>query len=142
MTFNLFLKSSKAAHTVMGYNPKKTEIPKESIYRFNFLSEEELKSSKFDVVVVGSGAGGGVVAKELSEAGLKVLVVERGKHVDHEDEPLTEGKAMEELYDRAGFLQTSNGGCAVLEGSCFGGGTTVNWAACLQVRNFRTPSSG
>lgn len=35
---------------------------------------------KVNVVVVGSGAGGAVVAKELSEAGLTVALLERGKH--------------------------------------------------------------
>ncbi|MDR7543854.1 MAG: GMC family oxidoreductase [Armatimonadota bacterium] len=35
-----------------------------------------------DVVVVGCGAGGGVVAKELGEAGLSVLVVEAGRRFD------------------------------------------------------------
>lgn len=134
MTFNLYLRSSKAAHSVMGYKPDRTEVPKKAVFRFDFITEEELKSAKFDAVIVGSGAGGGVVAKELSEAGLKVLVVERGKHVEHEEEPLTEGEAIEELYDKACFLQTANGGCAIIEGSCFGGGTTVNWAASLQVR--------
>ena len=37
----------------------------------------------FDAIVVGSGISGGWVAKELCERGLKTLVLERGRHVDH-----------------------------------------------------------
>lgn len=37
----------------------------------------------FDVIVVGSGMSGGWAAKELCERGLKVLVVERGRHIEH-----------------------------------------------------------
>jgi choline dehydrogenase-like flavoprotein len=36
----------------------------------------------FDAVVVGSGASGGWVAKELSEAGLRVALVEAGRKLD------------------------------------------------------------
>src|SRR5687767_7044391 len=37
----------------------------------------------FDAIVVGSGISGGWVAKELCERGLKTLVIERGRHIDH-----------------------------------------------------------
>ena len=39
----------------------------------------------FDAIVVGSGISGGWVAKELCERGLKTLVIERGRHVEHRD---------------------------------------------------------
>jgi choline dehydrogenase-like flavoprotein len=41
-----------------------------------------------DVIVIGSGAGGGVIAKELGESGLKVVVLEAGKwYRPHDDYP-------------------------------------------------------
>jgi choline dehydrogenase-like flavoprotein len=37
-------------------------------------------SERFEVVVIGSGAGGGVVAGELAERGRSVLLLEAGGH--------------------------------------------------------------
>lgn len=37
----------------------------------------------FDAIVIGSGISGGWAAKELCERGLKTLVLERGKHIEH-----------------------------------------------------------
>ncbi len=37
----------------------------------------------FDAIVIGSGMSGGIAAKELCERGLKVLVLERGRKVEH-----------------------------------------------------------
>ena len=39
-------------------------------------------SKQYDVIIVGSGAGGGMATKVLSEAGLKVAVVESGPYYD------------------------------------------------------------
>jgi choline dehydrogenase-like flavoprotein len=46
----------------------------------NIKSEKE---NTYDAIVVGSGISGGWAAKELTEKGLKVLMLERGKNVEH-----------------------------------------------------------
>ena len=38
---------------------------------------------QFDAIVVGSGITGGWAAKELTQAGLKVLMIERGREIVH-----------------------------------------------------------
>ncbi len=51
-----------------------------------------MSQTHVNVVIVGAGAGGGVVAKELSEAGLSVVLFERGRwpsYEDHTDDELT-----------------------------------------------------
>ena len=37
----------------------------------------------FDAIVVGSGISGGWAAKELTERGLRVLLLERGRNIEH-----------------------------------------------------------
>lgn len=46
-----------------------------------------LKRQEFDAVVVGSGITGGWAAKELTEKGLRTLVLERGRDQEHRDYP-------------------------------------------------------
>lgn len=41
------------------------------------------KSTEYDAIVVGSGISGGWAAKELTEKGLRVLLLERGRNVEH-----------------------------------------------------------
>jgi choline dehydrogenase-like flavoprotein len=70
-----------------------------------------MQAQEFDAIVVGSGISGGWAAKELTEKGLRVLVLERGRNVEHIKDYVnaTKGaweyahrggrtKAMEELY--------------------------------------------
>ncbi len=87
-----------------------------------------------DTVIVGSGAGGGVVAGELAEAGHEVIVVEKGPYVAEDGFTQREVEMLATLYEAGGALTTTDLGVSVLAGSCLGGGTTVNWAAA-----FRTP---
>jgi len=43
----------------------------------------QLQSETFDAIVVGSGISGGWAAKELTERGLRVLMLERGQNIEH-----------------------------------------------------------
>lgn len=84
-----------------------------------------------DVVVVGSGSGGGVVAGELAIAGLDVVVLEQGgAHADDEF-PASELPALEELYWRGGMVPSRDGTIAILAGATLGGGSTINWQNCV-----------
>ncbi|RHW25510.1 oxidoreductase [Nocardioides immobilis] len=86
-----------------------------------------------DVVVVGSGAGGGTAAGVLAAAGLDVVVLEAG---DYHDERHFDGG------EETGFLTlyalapqaTAEGQIGLLAGRGLGGGTVVNYTT-----SFRTP---
>ena len=86
-----------------------------------------------DVVVVGSGAGGGVVAAELAAAGRSVLILEAGPFVDEGTMPRTELDAFSRLYLNHGLLSTWDASMSLLAGSAVGGGTVVNWMTCIDV---------
>lgn len=57
-------------------------------------------SRTFDAIVIGSGASGGWVAKELCDKGLKTLVLERGRDVKHVKDYPTASKAPWEFEHR------------------------------------------
>jgi choline dehydrogenase-like flavoprotein len=54
---------------------------------FMNLNVKAQAENTYDVIVVGSGISGGWAAKELCESGLKVLMLERGKNVEHPNYP-------------------------------------------------------
>ncbi len=87
-----------------------------------------------DIVIVGSGAGGGVVAAELAAAGKDVVVLEKGSYRNEADFTHLEGDALETLYDAGGLLATSDLGLVVLQGATLGGGTVINYTT-----SFPTP---
>ena len=48
---------------------------------------------EFDAIVIGSGITGGWAAKELTEKGLKTLLIDRARMVEHQKDYPTEGKS-------------------------------------------------
>ena len=83
--------------------------------------------SEFDVVVVGSGAGGGVIAGELAQRGRDVLLLECGPHLRAADFTRWEAKAAHDLFWPLRFAPLPNGEVVTfVAGRCVGGTTTIN----------------
>lgn len=87
-----------------------------------------------DVIIIGTGAGGGTSAEILAQSGLKVLLVEEGSLKTSSDFKNDEAKAYAELYQEGSARATADGGIGILQGRTVGGTTTVNWTS-----SFRTP---
>ena len=61
-----------------------------------------MQSATYDAIVVGSGISGGWAAKELTEKGLRVLMLERGRNVEHIKDYVNATKAPWEYLHRGG----------------------------------------
>ena len=61
-----------------------------------------MQSATYDAIVVGSGISGGWAAKELTEKGLRVLLLERGRNVEHIKDYVNATKAPWEYLHRGG----------------------------------------
>lgn len=85
-----------------------------------------------DVLVIGSGAGGGVIAATLAEqTSARVILVERGGYFRGEAFNQREWDMTRMLYAGGGARSTEDGAIPVLGGQCVGGGTTVNVMFCI-----------
>jgi choline dehydrogenase-like flavoprotein len=84
-----------------------------------------------DVCVIGSGAGGGVIAARLQEAGRSVLVLEMGGYRNESDFKQLELPGLFELYLGGALVSSEDGSISVFAGSTLGGGTVVNYMNCI-----------
>lgn len=85
-----------------------------------------------DVCVVGSGAGGGVIAARAAAAGRRVLVLEMGGYRNEADFKQLELPGYLELYYGGGLAASEDGSIAILAGQTLGGGTVVNYMNCVR----------
>lgn len=87
-----------------------------------------------DVAIIGSGAGGGPIAKELAEAGYSIVVMEEGGYFTREDFDFRQDHAFLRLYRDAGQCVTLGLPVIVMpQGKTVGGTTTVNSGTCLRI---------
>lgn len=84
-----------------------------------------------EVCIVGSGAGGAILAYELARRGRDVLVLERGEYVEPREFNESEIEMVGRLYADGLMQQTEDWRFTILQGNCVGGSTTVNNAVCF-----------
>lgn len=117
-----------ALHAAIGYPGPPPPAPP-SPRRLRPIALERPTTWTCDVVVVGSGAGGGTAAAVLAQAGLDVVVLERGPYKHEAELTQRQDDADRDLYD---LRATADGGTTILQGRCVGGGTVVNYATSLR----------
>ncbi len=114
--------------------PKPAEQVERPITPIAAGGEQELTLAA-DVVVVGSGAGGGVLAAELAAAGRQVCVLEMGGYHDESEFPGLELWGYQNLFLNQGPFPTAEGQVSIQAGSSLGGGTVLNWTNCLRTND-------
>jgi choline dehydrogenase-like flavoprotein len=85
-----------------------------------------------DVCVVGSGAGGAVVAAKLAQAGYRVIVLEAGPYRTPDNFTQREADAYDSMFQGHGVLTTKDLAFGILAGQTAGGSTTINWMISLK----------
>ena len=87
-----------------------------------------------DVCIIGSGAGGSVLAAGLVERGLDVIMLEAGSHYTRKDFKGNQAWAFDNMYQERAGRATEDLAITLLQGRSVGGSTTINWTTC-----YRTP---
>ena len=85
-----------------------------------------------DVVVVGSGPGGAVVARQLAVAGHDVLLVEEGPPFTPQDFELDGARSMARTLREGGLRATRGYVMPTMQAIALGGGSLVNSAICVR----------
>ena len=86
-----------------------------------------------DVCIIGTGAGGSMMAHELSKKDKKVIMLERGGFYDinylqqHKEEDLLK------LWKYYGFFPSRNFSVTLAQGECVGGSTMINYGICFDI---------
>src|SRR5665213_1206866 len=119
-----------AVWTRLGYPGPRADVPAATAFP---LAAPPLEAIAVDAVVVGSGAGGGVAAALLAQAGLRVAVLEAGPATESIAARQREAESFAELYLESGLAASEDLSVSVLAGACVGGGTAVNWSTSLRL---------
>jgi choline dehydrogenase-like flavoprotein len=117
-----------------GYEKAIKKVPKDRpVLDVNDPNEVDAEQINADVVIVGSGAAGSVLAYRMAERGREVVLIDGGKHVDPRDFTEDERVQFSALYADGGLQMSTDTRFQVLQGKCVGGSTVVNNGICLDI---------
>ena len=136
---SVWAKTSPTLGPVLGFPRAPVHGKPGKGYDYSFIQfppGDEAEVLETDAVIVGSGCGGGVCAKNLAEAGHRVVVCEKSYHWGPEHLPMAERDSGAHLFANGGLIQSDDGSIACIAGQAFGGGGTINWSASLQTQAF------
>ena len=90
-------------------------------------------TERAQVVVIGSGAGGGVCAARLAERGVDVLLMEEGEHHPASTMTQDELQMIPKLFQERGQRGTEDQAILLMQGRALGGGTAHNTGLCVPI---------
>ncbi|KAL1864624.1 hypothetical protein Plec18167_009689 [Paecilomyces lecythidis] len=131
--------SSPTLCPVLGFPRVPVNLKPAESFPYEFLqfpSADTPEIIETDVVVVGSGCGGGVAAKNLSETGHRVIVVDKSYHYGAKYFPMGQAEGFAHMLENAGSTTSDDGSTVIVAGSTWGGGGTINWSASLQTQGY------
>ncbi len=135
LIFTAYYAHPKVTQSI-GYQAKiPAKNPPVDLYGENvILGMKENSNIDADVCVVGSGAGGAAMASELSEKGLKVVILEEGGRFDLSNYREDAVHRTKWMYRDAGITPTiGNTPILIPLGKTIGGTTTINSGTCFRV---------
>jgi len=118
---------------VLGY-PGPVRVPHDEpdVRMETVVPEGDELTLEADVCIVGSGAGGAVIAARMSARGYRVVVLEAGGQYTASDFHQLELWGYKHLWYKGGAIPTADGNVLLLAGGSLGGGTEINWMNCVR----------
>jgi choline dehydrogenase-like flavoprotein len=139
LTISIWVNLSPTLPQMVSFPSVPKHIERNPSFEFTFHQFEASSTPtelSTDVVIVGSGCGAGVCASRLSAADYKVLVLEKSYHFPSSHFPMSAEAAGEHMMENGFAVVSDDNSIAVLAGSTWGGGGTVNWSASLQPQHY------
>ncbi len=100
----------------------------------NIVDNPDDVKKEYDVCIIGSGAGGSVLAHKLSKAGKDIAILEKGGDYRLDWIKNASEEELLKLWKSGGEQLSRNFSVNIAQAECVGGATLINWGVC-----FNTP---